>query len=234
MKLDLFDRIRETAVAQRIMIGETEYATAPVHDPRKPPPSATPIGVSTLAAIVDLWKMDDVAELATCIHVESPYEVQILGPIRDYWHDREVLAVAEHSPSWKYDVVASFSTREDALVALLSRCYDSEHRQALVSILAKVTESATLETTDDGMSQATTIKTGVASAAKVTVPIPALLTPMRTFPEVGQPSSPFVVRLQTGGGMTLHLADGGAWELEAIGLIAGYLRSALPGAVILS
>lgn len=58
-----------------------------------------------------------------------------------------------------------------------------------------------------------------------------MLRPYRTFREVEQPASRFVLRLQSGQGdgmpkAALFEADGGAWRLTAIEAIARWLRTA--------
>ncbi|MFX4306338.1 hypothetical protein F8N00_13185 [Exiguobacterium sp. A1_3_1] len=80
---------------------------------------------------------------------------------------------------------------------------------------------------DDGISQAVTMKTGVATVADVKVVNPVTLAPYRTFIEVDQPESKFVLRMQNGPRVALFEADGGAWKNEAIRNIEDYLMEAL-------
>src|SRR5437870_4623366 len=70
----------------------------------------------------------------------------------------------------------------------------------------------------DGFSQTVTVKAGITRVEKAIVPNPVTLIPFRTFREVEQPSSSFILRL-TGGEKpkaALFEADGGQWKLEAI------------------
>jgi hypothetical protein len=65
------------------------------------------------------------------------------------------------------------------------------------------------------------------------------LAPYRTFREIAQPASLFVLRLQTSRHgdkpeCALFEADGGQWKLEAIQALATYLRTALPGLAVLA
>lgn len=53
------------------------------------------------------------------------------------------------------------------------------------------------------------------------------LKPYRTFNEVDQPESEFLVRLSEGGYVALYEADGGAWTLQARRNVADYLKTAL-------
>ena len=83
---------------------------------------------------------------------------------------------------------------------------------------------------DDGVTQKTTIKQGIASKADVLVPNPVTLTPYRTFLEVEQPSSEFVFRIKDNGGAPVFMlveAEGGLWRAEAMQNIKEYLTMEL-------
>jgi len=82
---------------------------------------------------------------------------------------------------------------------------------------------------DDGVSQSAAIKVGVASVAEVVIPNPVILAPFRTFPEIEQPQSKFIFRMQTGPQCALYEADGGAWRNVAMESIKEYLKSRLKG-----
>ena len=90
-----------------------------------------------------------------------------------------------------------------------------------------MTEEQSVQTADDGISQRVILKAGVQEVDKTIFRNPAFLRPMRTFTEVMQPQSPFVVRFKEGRKAALFEADGGAWKREAIGLIGAYLKEKL-------
>ena len=62
-----------------------------------------------------------------------------------------------------------------------------------------------------------------------TVPVRSIVTlqPLRTFLEVEQPCSDFLLRVGKNGEITLPDADGGAWKLDAKRKIASWLAHAL-------
>ncbi|MFQ9697783.1 MAG: hypothetical protein ACLRY5_13210, partial [Zhenhengia sp.] len=99
----------------------------------------------------------------------------------------------------------------------------------LLEVTGLVREQAVKEIGDDGVSQAATIKTGVASIGEVKVPNPVYLAPYRTFAEIEQPVSKFVFRMESGPKAALFEADGGAWKNEAILKIKDYLKEQLAG-----
>ena len=93
--------------------------------------------------------------------------------------------------------------------------------------VGNLTEDAVRTMTDDGVSQVTAVRTGVATVADVKVPNPVSLRPFRTFIEVDQPESRFIFRMREGGRCAIFEADGGAWKLEAKKNIYNYLAEQL-------
>ena len=67
----------------------------------------------------------------------------------------------------------------------------------------------------------------MASLAQAKTPNPVTLRPYRTFNEVEQPASQFIFRINKMANLALFEADGGKWQLEAIGNIARYLAKEL-------
>ena len=83
------------------------------------------------------------------------------------------------------------------------------------------------EIADNGISQVTTIKTGVSTLQLAKAPNPVTLKPYRTFQEVDQPESKFVFRINDNPGCALFEADGGIWRAAAKTAIAEYLNNNL-------
>lgn len=80
---------------------------------------------------------------------------------------------------------------------------------------------------DDGVSQQVVVKSGVSIEENKRTKSEYSLKPFRTFSEVSQPMSTFILRLRKGAEAALYIADGGAWELTAIHNIRDYLKEAL-------
>jgi len=82
-------------------------------------------------------------------------------------------------------------------------------------------------------------RAGVALVSDVAVPNPILLCAYRTFRDVVQPSSLFVLRVQSGrtGGLPevgLFEADGGAWRITTTERVREWLAQALSTISILA
>ena len=71
------------------------------------------------------------------------------------------------------------------------------------------------------------VRTGAVLKEQQTVQPIVRLQPYRTFLEVEQPASDFLLRLDKEGRPALYEADGGAWKLEAKRNIAAYLGEQL-------
>ena len=83
--------------------------------------------------------------------------------------------------------------------------------------------------TDSATSWAGTVTNDNITVADVTVKNPVELTPIRTFREIEQPESPFVLRFDENGNCALFTGDGAAWRLLAVARIAEYLKNNLTG-----
>ena len=90
---------------------------------------------------------------------------------------------------------------------------------------------------DDGVAQKITVQKGVSLKTQKPLPNPVLLAPFRTFPEVAQPISPFVLRASDGNNgpvLGLFEADGGAWKIVAVERIKAWLMKHIDGITILA
>lgn len=217
---------------------ERLYSTTPLHLVSRPklaePAVLTVHTLSGLAAYVEANR--DELTLSEClVHVEGPGAVSLRSKLEGEHQQRMTFVTAENLNRFAAVPLFGFGKYlplADALVALLALFEDTLHRASLLQVLGtvKVEEGVTQE--DDGVKQQVTAKRGIRLVETVSVPSPIHLRPFRTFPELTQPESPFVVRLQERGSgveVALFEADGAAWKLEAIQLTAEWLRGELPG-----
>lgn len=159
------------------------------------------------------------------IHIESATCVALkdIANVGDGKRDCMVLATAE-VPKFQY---GEFHDAESFNIALQSKFLDTEDKATILQVVGNLKEDAVRTMTDDGVSQVTAVRTGVATVADVKVPNPVSLRPFRTFIEVDQPESRFIFRMREGGRCAIFEADGGAWKLEAKKNIYNYLAEQL-------
>jgi len=119
-------------------------------------------------------------------------------------------------------------------VALQTLFVETPERAQVLAIVGNLKEEQVRQSDDDGITQTVTGRAGIVLGKDVKIPNPVSLRPYRTFREVEQPESKFVLRLTQGkeGELPCALfeADGGAWKLEAMLKIRTYLAGALSAA----
>lgn len=189
-------------------------------------PMANAIKTTTLTSIVDYIKenVDSSSDENIIIHVENYNEVSIKKEL-NVDRKRECLMRAEAlTPQITTN---RFTDTESFNIMLQSSFVDNDDRNKLLKVSGNIQDKTVKQVSDDGTSQAVTIKAGVANVADVRVPNPVLLAPFRTFPEVKQPESKFIFRMKDGPSCALYEADGGAWRNVAMENIKTYLKANL-------
>lgn len=191
-------------------------------------PVARALETTTLTSIVDYIKenVDSIKDGNIIVHVMSYDKVSIKKELNSDKR-RECVMVAEAlTPSIVTD---RFIDPERFNIMLQSSFIENEDRNKLLKVSGNIKEENVKSVGDDGVSQSAAIKVGVASVAEVIIPNPVILAPFRTFPEVEQPLSKFIFRMQTGPQCALYEADGGAWRNVAMESIKEYLKTRLEG-----
>lgn len=176
----------------------------------------------SLRSIVDYIKK---ADERLVIDIESYNRVSLKSfPYGDFKNRDTILLSRALLP----DIITErYQDQENFIVNLLSRFKENEGRDYALSIASQMVEGKEVSVSDDGISQKVTVNQGV-SSLKVEEVNPYLnLIPYRTFQEVKQPSSLFLIRMKTGPSIALFEADGGAWKYEAIKNIAEYFEKEL-------
>ena len=116
---------------------------------------------------------------------------------------------------------------EDFQVMMQTCFLKSEPRDVVMQLAGSVKKEQSMQTSDDGMTQVVQVQTGVVTSGNVSIKNPVPLTPRRTFYEIEQVESPFVLRFDANGRPALFEGDGGAWKTEAVHRIAEWLREQL-------
>lgn len=116
---------------------------------------------------------------------------------------------------------------ETMMIMLKSRFVETTELLAVIQLLGTITDEKSAQAMDDGFTQTVVVKKGIALKDNRIVKPIVKLKPYRTFNEVEQPESEFLLRLSDGGNVALFEADGGAWKLEARHNIAEYIKKQL-------
>lgn len=158
--------------------------------------------------------------------IESPSLVAIYGSLQPENFNKRFL-YAKAQLNFNHFQFGHFMNIEAAVIGLQSLFVRDENCEAILDLLSNVADEQLVTLNDSGMSQTVNIKTGITTKGKETVPKTVTAAPYRTFPEIDQPSSTFILRFKkSGGGLTCAIfeADGGAWKIEAVKNIAAWLE----------
>lgn len=150
-----------------------------------------------------------------------------------YHKKREQLIYAEaedlFAGTFRFNAFVSNSAFMIAIQTLFHEGHNDWEK--VTRVISTIKEERVTQSQDDGMAQQVTAKAGIAIVSEVEVPRVVTLKPFRTFREVEQPHSQFVLRLQAKQGqmpeIALFEADGGKWKLDAIEAIKDYLDEKL-------
>jgi hypothetical protein len=233
------DRIAELAEkAARsgpiVKLDGKEYSLEALHDPRKPEPEPKPLKVATLDSFVEFVKSTHDAgyrgSRGQFVHVADPTTVRLHTGIFGEHHQR--VALAEACAVVPPIAFGQFLDPEEFIIQLLVNFEQTGDRDAVQRLLSNLGNEAVRTHDDDGLSQSVTMKLGTVRRGTEVVKNPFSLTPFRSFGEVEQTPSPFLLRMRGGGPETpprcaLFECDGGRWRLYAIANVKSCLAARL-------
>ena len=209
----------------REKIGQIEYADRPMF--AVVPPRAKPLGFQRLQGFVDHLLMPDlVGTEGTFVHVVSPFEVQYLSKLDCDHRDRECYSLATYAiPGFKW---GQFLVPDEFVIAAQCLMVDTPERARLLELVGNAAAERVVTSTDDGVSQTVAAKAGVSLKASKPINNPFVLQPHRTFAEVAQPASPFILRAKQAAENQMPLfalfsCDNEAWQLDAVENIRAWL-----------
>jgi len=145
--------VDELGPVRALHLDDHAYTERPVHLPPAEPEAVT-VRVSTLSSFVDYLAANrDALDLGThAVHVVDPAQVRLLGPLSGRHRSREVPLVAKAAPVGF--PVGEFVVLEEFIIRATSRILPTDDRDEMLAVLRKVKAGATLEQSDDGLSQA--------------------------------------------------------------------------------
>ena len=223
----MIEKIEKMAGPKVFDIGNEHYASAnlvQIHAEKDFPKSIRLTGLDSVCKMVaneanDLFPGD-----------------QVLIQVVDYRNVRVFTTLdGEMDRCWLYECEAdtprvktgTFMSHEEAVIQLRSLYIPNADKEYLLKLLSSVSKESKVSSNDNGVSQTVEARTGVALTTNVEVRPYVNLQPFRTFLEVSQPESMFLLRLDNDGKIALIEADGGVWKLEATRNIAAYFEEKL-------
>jgi len=194
------------------------------HDLHRIPPHVDRpdrLTVNGLDSIVKLVRneLDMETNLPVFIRVAGPRLVKVFSSLDEYMDRDDLYEAACDAPEFAY----GWMEHEKAIIALRSMFVpNADGTEYLLDLLSRISKDDGVTSDDNGVSQTVTTRSGVLlkkfEAVKSRIP----LAPFRTFLEVEQPTSEFILRVDENCRIALIEADGGAWKMEAKRRIADY------------
>ena len=132
-------------------------------------------------------------------------------------------ADATDVPGWGEKVALQF---EEAIIALRTRFQKTADTEYALKLLSDITTGSKVTFNDNGVATSVVTKKGIDLQSNATIRPIISLRPYRTFQEVEQPASEFLIRINERN-ITFVEADGGMWKLAARNTVKKYLEQAL-------
>lgn len=237
MIAEAIEKIQELATPTVLAAHGKSYSTEELFDLASPLATAKALELHTLSGLVDYIGRGfdqgrDGKEIAPAIVVVSPTEVLLVLSLEGEFRQREVLArvtpyLSEGFPFGKWLDQETFVTK------LQASFIQDEQTAAVLRVVGNVATNDVATFADDGVTQQVAATTGIQRKEMVTVPNPVTLRPFRTFQELEQPESRFVLRLKrdaADGGLpkaALFEGDDNQWRLAAVNRAREYFAGHL-------
>ena len=231
---EAIDRVLDLARPPTVEVGGVTYWDDAQHQPVQPPLYDT-IHTKSLRGFVDYLAANvDRRDLSRALirmvdHRRVTLESAERDSVRCVWREVYCCATCDRSDQFPY---GEFLPVEQFIIRVQSQMEELPGRAELLRYVGNLRAEKVLTQRDDGVTQLASVRIGVATVEQMEAPNPVVLAPRRTFAEVSQPASAFILRLR--GGDTketprcaLFEADGGLWQEEARHEIARWLEEQL-------
>jgi hypothetical protein len=192
------------------------------------PPLPESIPICTLQGVKDLISLwgEDKVKTELFILVDDYETVKLVGIQTDKCEQRRVVAIATcvQTQIFKF---GEYLGAEDFSIQLQSRFAPTDDRETVQLVVSQLTSNTVATSMDDGFSQEVVLKQGPALKKQATLKPRVTLAPYRTFREIDQPVSEFILRVKQFEAndppkVALFEADGGRWKIDAMKSIAEF------------
>lgn len=236
MLKEFFETVMENMALDTIEIDGRAYVNHQAVSIKTPLPES--VKLHSLRSLRDLVLLNG-TPAEDVIHIVSPKEVRWLERYTDSWEQRAVHAIATTALHAEGFTFGQYLCAEEFLVALLAKFEPTADREEVLKIVGNMASENSISVEDDGVTQKVAQKAGIVLRSSSAIKNPVRLAPFRTFREITQPKSEFILRVRQAHGdakpqPALFEADGGAWQLAAMEGIADFLRAGLPGFTVLA
>lgn len=221
----MIEKIAEMAAPKTMEVDGFVYSSKDmqlIHEKKKSPSCISVTGLDSICKLV----RNEAEHIGRKIFVRvSDYrEVSVFTTLDG---DEERFYLYKCSADTPNVTMGRFMSYENAIIEIRSLYIPNDDTKYLLSLLSSISNESKVTSSDNGVTQKVEAKAGIALSSMVEVKPRVLLRPFRTFIEVEQPESEFLLRIDQNGCIGLFQADGGVWKLEATRNVAGYFENEL-------
>lgn len=186
------------------------------------------LDLNSLDALVKLVKTEALKRYDTPVYLTVPNHTTVdcfAQPEEEVGRFQRLIyyiARATDVPGWETRTQLPF---EEAMIALRTRFQPTPDTDYALKLLSEITTGAKITFNDNGVATSVVTKKGIDLQTNQAIRPIVTLKPYRTFQEVEQPASQFLIRVSERG-IAFIEADGGMWKLQARETIKGYLEEA--------
>lgn len=201
------------------------------------PHKVTPLALASLTGLVNYLKsnVDALEQQALAVLVQGPGEVSLVSKLAEAEQRQCYVKVNLPAESFQF---SRYMDQQSFIIGLLTQFVDTPDRAVLVALASKLVQGEQVEAEDDGIGQTVTLQARAGVKERAQAKSIHVLAPYRTFREVEQPASPFLLRVQgvkdQAPTLALFEADGGAWKNEARSRVQAYLEVQLESAKVIT
>jgi hypothetical protein len=220
-----------------VKYGQHKYA--PVVQEKK----VSTLELSTLSGLYQyiMNNVDNLSQSRLMLIVKDYSRLDLVGKLLPICQERDTFVICHLDKNLKEFEFNTFMDHENFIIKLQSMFSDTPDKEILLRYVSNLSNSNSLELSDDGVSQSVVVKKGVSGALRENTIAPNYveLKPYRTFREIPQPSSKFLFRLKSNSNATTQCAlfesDGGEWRNTATQFIKDYfMKSDMFGISVLA
>ena len=219
------EKIAEMAAPKTYEVNGKTFASKGLSLVEAPATSPREIEVNGLDSVCKLVRHEaERIGMRLFVQIKSYREVEVFSTYGKEFRRFYLYKCVADTPSITMD---RFMAYEKAVIELRSLYIPNDDTGYLLGLLSSISKESKVTSSDNGVTQKVEAKAGIALNTMVEIKPRVSLRPFRTFIEVEQPESEFLLRIDNDGCVGLFPADGGVWKLEASRNVAGYFEKEL-------
>ena len=196
-------------------------------------PTADVVKVFSLTQIVTYLKSVADPAIQVVVNITGEDSVEVFKKKINLNGKNSKVMSADFSEICETFPCGSKMSQEDFVIALMTSFVKNTERDELIKVVSSVRAEKVQTSDDDGVSQVAQTKAGVTLVKEKKIENIWMLQPFKTFPEIEQPTVPYMLRLHQRGDemptFALYDCDGGRWRVATTVDVREYLMTKLMG-----